>query len=119
MNSRTAIYNNRQKTLSRFCASMANPTRIAILETLAVQENCNTDIIEIPGLSKFTVQQNLKYLKKFDLINGGLDSKKISYCIDYKKLKEFKNLFDEFYNKVIESKAEVNPENIPCNALKR
>lgn len=49
-------------------------------------------------MSKFTVGINLRYLKKFDLINGNITSKKLSYRINYKKTDELKKLFDEFYD---------------------
>lgn len=114
MISKKEIHSDNHKELSRFCASLGNPSRIAILETLTNRVNCNTDIIEIQGLSKFTVQQNLKYLKKFGLINGGVNARKISYCIDYEKVEEFKTMFDDFYNKIMAHKAQVNPENVPC-----
>lgn len=112
-----AITNNRQEQLSRLCAAMGNPNRIVLMETLASQGQCvKNDFLEIDGLSKFTVGMNLKYLKKFGLINGTFTSKNLSYCIDYKKLEEFKELFDTFYNSMMSNKEKVNPENVNCNA---
>lgn len=113
------ITNNRQDDLSRFCAAMGNPNRIAILETLASQGNCvNGDFHEIKGLSKFTVGLNLKYLKKFGLINGSFTSRNLSYCIDYKQLEDFKQLFDGFYNTLMANKDKVNPQNTTCSNTK-
>lgn len=110
-----AIATNRQEELSRFCAAMGNPNRIVILETLACQGNCvKDDFLEIEGLSKYTVGMNLKYLKKFGLINGTFTTRNLSYCIDYKKLEEFKELFDDFCTTLISTKEKVNPENQTC-----
>lgn len=111
-----AITNTRQEELSRLCAVLGNPNRIVILETLASEGTCvMDDFLEIEGLSKFTVGVNLKYLKKFGLINGTLTSKNLSYCIDYKKLDEFKELFDRFYNTIMITRENVNPKNKVCN----
>lgn len=114
-----AISNNRQDELARFCAALGNPNRIVILETLASQGNCiKDDFLDIDGLSKFTVGMNLKYLKKFELINGTFTTRNLSYCIDYKKLDEFKELFDSFYNTVMINREKVNPQNAICNNTK-
>ncbi len=113
------ITNNRQVDLSRFCAAMGNPNRIVILETLASQGYCvKDDFLEIEGLSKFTVGMNLKYLKKFGLINGSFTSRNLSYCVDYEKLEDFKLLFDGFYNTLMENKDKVNPQNTICGNIK-
>lgn len=119
MKQNKVIANNRQEELSRFCAAMGNPNRIVIMETLASQGNCvKDDFLEIEGLSKFTVGLNLKYLKKFGLINGSFTSRNLSYCIDYKKLEEFKQLFDGFYNTLMVNKEKVNPQNTICSNTK-
>ena len=91
--------------LARFCAAMGNPTLIAILEKLACTGNCVSDeIMELKGVTRFTVNMNLKYLKKYEMITGSLTSKHLSYCINYDKMAEFKELFDDFYNKLLENK---------------
>ncbi|MBA2610747.1 MAG: helix-turn-helix transcriptional regulator [Bacteroidetes bacterium] len=112
------IIGKKEEDLARFCASLANTTRIAILQTLACRNNCEGNIYEVAGLSKFTVGMNLKYLKRYGLIKGSLSSKNISYCIDFEKLDEFKNAFDEFYNKVTVNKQIINSENVPCTSVK-
>jgi len=110
-----AITNTSQEELSRFCAAVSNPNRVVILESLACQGNCvKDDFLEIEGLSKFTVGMNLKYLKKFGLINGSFTTRNLCYCIDYKKLEEFKELFDDFYNTLVSNKEKVNPKNEIC-----
>lgn len=105
----------RNLMLSRFSAALGNPTRIAILDSLASHEHCvKGDFLEIPGISRFTVGQNLKELKKYGLVNGSFTSKKITYCLDYDKLEEFKLLFDNFYNSLVKNRNSVNPENEIC-----
>lgn len=118
MTSNKITIDKRQEHLARFCASISNPTRIAILETLACKNTCEASINEIAGLSKFTVGMNLKYLKKYGLVKGSFTSKNTSYCLDYERLEEFKNLFDTFYNKVMENKPAMSSENVSCTNKK-
>ena len=104
-----------QEKLSRFCASIGNSTRVSIMEAVASKNNCvNGDVIEVSDLGKFATVINLKGLKKTGLINGTFHSKKMSYCIDYEKLDEFKTLFDNFYNNITKNRSVVNPTNEPC-----
>lgn len=108
------IVNKSKGNLARFCASLSNDTRITILETLARRNSCEASIKEIAGLSKFTVEMNLKYLKKYGLVKGSFKSKNTSYCIDYERLEELKDLFDAFYNKLVENRPKTNSETVSC-----
>ena len=99
------IIPTRYDTLARFCGSLSNPRRIALLKAIASNSNCVKDnFAEVEGLNKFAVGMNLKYLKKLRLVNGTFTTKKFQYCINYEKREEFKTLFDDFYNSVIENK---------------
>ena len=110
--------NNTHLLLSRFCGTLSNPTRIAILEKLACNEQCvKGDLMEIPGIARFTVGQNLKELKKYGIVNGSFTSRNMSYCINYEKLEEFKLLFDTLYNTLIQNKNSVNPKNEICGTF--
>lgn len=100
--------------IAKFCASLSNTSRLAILETLACSGSCAGDINGIAGLSRFTVGMNLKYLKKFGLVKGSLTSKNISYCLDYEKLEEMKKKFDEFYKNITENKPKQEYANGSC-----
>lgn len=109
------ITNTRHTELARLCGSMSNPSRIALLEKLACDGSCiKDDFIELEGMSKFTVGMNLKYLKKFELINGNLSSKKLSYCLNYKKLDELKKMFDEFYERLNRNRGNIDANNGNC-----
>ncbi|MCE3227157.1 MAG: ArsR family transcriptional regulator [Bacteroidetes bacterium] len=108
-------YTDLQEKLSQYAATISNPGKIAIMQQIACRESCESEINEIAGLSRFTVGMNLKYLKKYGLIKGNLTSRNISYCIDYSKLEEFKSLFDQFYNMVMENKDKLNGDKISCN----
>lgn len=112
------IVGKHEEELARFFASLSNTTRIAILEKLACRDNCENNINEIGGLSRFTIGMNIKYLKKHGLIKGSLTSKNISYCLNYNRLDEFKTLFDEFYNKVTQNRTKLNNGDISCTNKK-
>lgn len=91
---------------------LSNPTRISLLEKLACEGSCvKDDFIDIDGLSKFTVGMNLKYLKKFEIINGNLSSKNLSYC---KKVDELKKMFDEFYERINKDRGNIDANNGNC-----
>ena len=61
----------RYETLARFCGSLSNSRRIALLKAIASNSNCVKDkFVEVEGLNKFAVGMNLKYLKKFELVNA-------------------------------------------------
>jgi hypothetical protein len=91
--------------LAKMAGCIANPTFIAIMEVLARKGNCvKDDFIHIEGISRLTVALNLKYLKKYGLINGSLTARNLSYCLNYDKIEEFKMLFDEFYRRIMQSR---------------
>ncbi len=105
--------------LSKLCASLSNPTRIAILNKIAENETCVTgDFLEMGEVTKFTTGQNIKQLAKLGLINGSFTKKTMSYCINYEKLEEWKAVIDELYDSWIKNKEKVNPTNTACSAEK-
>lgn len=104
--------------LARFCAALGNPTLIGILKEVAQTGTCvKDDVVQLGGLSKFTVIRNLNYLKKFDLVKGTLTTKKMTYCIDYDKMTEFKSLFDSFYSQITENR-NMKEDSVCCNNKK-
>ena len=106
-------------SLAHYCGTLSNPRRIALLKTIASNHNCVKDnFVEVEGLNKFAVGMNLKYLKKFELVNGTFTTKKLQYCINYEKLEEFKSLFDAFYNSIIENKESIGLTDKNCNNIK-
>jgi hypothetical protein len=83
--------------ISRFCACLANPTILHILEELAKQGLSHKEhFLHVEGISSFTVNINLRYLRKFDFVEGSL-SPDSPYTVNYKKLESTKKLLDKFY----------------------
>lgn len=109
------ISNNRHTELARLFGVMSNPTRIALIEKLACDSTCiKDDFIELNGMSKFTIGINLRYLKKFGIINGTITSKNLSYCINYKKIDELKSMFDVFYENINKSIGKIDAKKGNC-----
>lgn len=97
--------------LASFCRSFAHPNRVAIIEKIAQKQNCVEDeILGIGEASSLTISEHLRSLKKEGFIKGQLGKSKMSFCIDWEKLDEFKMLFDELYNQVKQ-----HQENVTCN----
>jgi predicted transcriptional regulator len=115
MEDKNTISNNRLTELARLCGVLSNSSRIALIEKLACDGTCiKDDFIELNGMSKFTVGINLRYLKKFGIINGTITSKNLSYCINYKKIDELKSMFDEFYENINKSRGNIDANKGNC-----
>lgn len=120
MNEGQSIKNNPHETLARYCGTLSNQRRVALLAEIAANSNCVKDsFVEVEGLNKFAVGMNLKYLKKYGLVNGTITTKQLQYCINYEKLEEFKTLFDQFYTSLIQHKSTVGITNQNCTNTKQ
>lgn len=72
-----------QQQLARFAKAMGHPTRIAILNFLAQQNECFFgDIHDVLPIAKATVSQHLRELKDAGLIQGTIEPPKVKYCIN-------------------------------------
>ncbi|HYG52170.1 MAG TPA: ArsR family transcriptional regulator [Flavobacteriales bacterium] len=111
MGSEIETYRNPEAKLASLCRSLAHPTRVAIIKTIAEKQNCVAgEVVNIAGLSKQTVVEHLRSLKKEGIIKGKLSRSSMHYCIDWPTLDEFKRLFDGLYDKIKQ-----NENNVICN----
>lgn len=80
---------------------MSHPARLAILRYLAQCKTCISGDIsnEIP-LSRSTVSQHLKELKKMGLIYGEIDGLKVNYCLSLNSIKDVKMLIEGFFKEI-------------------
>lgn len=93
----TDQYDLFSKSLAQYTRSIGHPARIAVLMALAAHSDGPIhNIIEIPGLSKSTVLQHLRELKRAGLIQGNLYGSKTQYSIDMTKINEFDAKFKDF-----------------------
>jgi len=81
-----------QKNAEIFKA-MSHPARLAILKYLAETRTCITgDITEGLPLSRTTVNQHLKELKRVGLVQGTIEGAKTNYCLNATRIAEFKEM---------------------------
>jgi ArsR family transcriptional regulator, arsenate/arsenite/antimonite-responsive transcriptional repressor len=81
--------------------ALAHPARLAILKYLADIKTCITgDITDEIPLSRTTVNQHLKALKKADLIKGSISGVKTNYCINQSKINCLKKNLSAFVDSI-------------------
>lgn len=86
---KTELFNQNLKTSATFFKALGHPARLTILKYLAGMQVCMTgDICEELPLSRTTVMQHLKALKKAGLIRGTVEGAKVNYCLNPSKIKE-------------------------------
>ncbi len=82
-----------QSELALICKALGHPARIRILQFLKAADRCICgDIVNIMPLAQSTVSQHLKILKQAGLVIGEIEGPSTCYCLDKRKLAEFKNL---------------------------
>ncbi|WP_162147680.1 winged helix-turn-helix domain-containing protein [Flavobacterium limnosediminis] len=76
--------------------------RIAILEQIAVKDDCiQKELVEVMGLAPTTVLSHLQALKKAGLLKGSVSSgSKLCYCIDWQTLNDFKINLGNLHEKI-------------------
>ena len=101
---KTELFNDQEQELALLARALAHPARIAILDFLAKSTCCISGDIsnEIP-LSRTTVSQHLKELKKMGFIKGTVEGVRINYCLDNQKLQEINEAFSHFFNKLLDN----------------
>jgi ArsR family transcriptional regulator, arsenate/arsenite/antimonite-responsive transcriptional repressor len=93
--------------ISHFARALGHPARIAILMAMAKKGNSiEGEIVEIPQLSRATVIQHLRELKRAGLINGKIFGNKAVYKIDFDNLRKFFNSFETFIDQTLPAKVE-------------
>jgi len=98
---KTRLFDRDLQEMAAVVKVLSHPARLAILRYLA---NCNTCISgdisnEIP-LSRTTVSQHLRELKKVGLIHGEIDGLKVNYCLCKDGITDIKKLIESFMNEI-------------------
>jgi len=101
VHSKTELFDIELQKNAEFFKALAHPARLAILKYLAVTRICITgDITEELPLSRTTVNQHLKELKKVGLIQGIIEGVRTNYCLNFPRINEFShmihNLLEDF-----------------------
>lgn len=94
-------FNKELQILALFAKSISHPARLAILQYLAEAKTCiSGDISDFLPLSRSTVSQHLKELKKMGLIIGEIEGLKINYCLNKSTINKNKKMFDSFFDTI-------------------
>lgn len=101
-NNKFEEFSKNQQNIALYAKIFAHPARIAILELLSkVKEIKTGDIsLDLP-ISRTTVSQHLKELKKAGVIRGSISGQKIHYCLNAEQLKKIKQQFDNMFSQII------------------
>jgi DNA-binding transcriptional ArsR family regulator len=95
---KTDLFSSKLISNAALFKSLSHPARLAILQYLAETKVCITgDISDELPLSRTTVNQHLKELKKVGLIQGHISGVKVNYCLDTPKITELINNFQDFF----------------------
>jgi ArsR family transcriptional regulator len=95
------VFNKELQDLAQFARAISHPARLAILKYLAETKSCiSGDISDQLPLSRTTVSQHLKELKKQGLIHGEIDGLKVNYCLCYTDILKYTSMFDAFFKEM-------------------
>lgn len=88
--------------------ALGHPARLAILKYLAATKTCiSGDISDELPLSRTTVNQHLKELKKAGLISGTVAGVKTNYCINPQRVDWLEKTLSSFVEEI-----KTNPDSI-------
>ena len=99
--SKTYLFDAGLQTSAELFKALAHPARLTILKYLAETRTCITgDIANELPLSRTTVNQHLKELKKAGLIQGTIEGAKTNYCLNDKKIRELIEITRKFQDEI-------------------
>ncbi len=95
--------------------ALGHPARLAVLKYLAGIKTCICGDIsnELP-LSRTTVNQHLKELKKVGLIKGEVEGVKTNYCINPEKVEWLEKTLTSFIEEIKTSSGIIKTEDDCC-----
>ena len=86
-------FTNDQERLREICQALGNRTRAKIFHILLKKGECiSGDLADEFPEAHSTVSEHLAHLKEVGLVQGTIDGKNRSYCINPRILKTFKRL---------------------------
>ena len=96
---KTSLFTKEQNELAQLAKAFGHPARIAILQQMLNTNSCiNADLVEELGLAQATISQHLKELKSIGIIQGTIEGKSMSYCINPENWTNIKETFNQLFN---------------------
>ncbi len=91
--SKTKLFDIELQEIAEMFKAMSHPARLDIMKYLAGTRTCITgDITEEVPLSRTTVNQHLKELKKVGLIRGTINGSRTNYCLNLTRIAELREM---------------------------
>jgi ArsR family transcriptional regulator len=98
------LFEKDQIQLAGMAKALGHPARIAILEFLAECDTCICgEISSHLPLAQSPVSQHLKALKEAGFIQGRIDGVRSCYCLDKKKLAEYRALVESLFHDLLDA----------------
>lgn len=108
--SKSDFFDTRLQERANLFKVLAHPARLQILQYLIQTRTCITgDISGRFPLTRATVNQHMKELKKAGLIRGHLEGAKNVYCLDLEKIKQMEHILSGFQEEI------KLPDDFTCN----
>lgn len=94
---KTTLFEKELQQRANLFKALSHPARLQILQYLAQTRTCLTgDISEHFPLTRATVNQHMKELKKAGMIYGHKEGAKIVYCLNIENIKEMEVILSGF-----------------------
>ena len=92
------ITGEEQVRLVSMFKALGNPTRFEIMKFLVTHPGCITgDIVEFLPIAQATVSQHLKVLRDCGFIDGDVEGKAVSYCLNENNISWFSSKVGEIF----------------------
>jgi ArsR family transcriptional regulator, arsenate/arsenite/antimonite-responsive transcriptional repressor len=112
---KVSLFEKELQTSAALFKALGHPARLAILRYLADIKTCiSGDISDELPLSRTTVNQHLKELKKVGLISGTVDGVKTNYCLNTAKVDWLEKTLSSFVQEIRTDPGMIGPENECC-----
>ena len=96
---KTNLFDAVQNELATVSKAFAHPARIAIVQHLLKANACiNGDLVAELGLAQATISQHLRELKDVGIIQGSIEGKSISYCINPVRWNEIRDMLNQLFD---------------------
>ncbi|NNC85967.1 MAG: winged helix-turn-helix transcriptional regulator [Bacteroidia bacterium] len=98
---KTEEFTKKENEIAVLAKAISHPARVEILKELAKRNSCVCgEIVDVLPLAQSTVSQHLKELQKAGLISGTVDGARSCYCINQKKVEQFRDMLNSFLSKI-------------------